>query len=115
MTALWTDRSITDRASFTKMKMMDIWGNSLEYLSSLHLGKGEQESYQRKQDGKGGAGEMTQRLRALLLLRTLSWFPAPCEAAPKVLATPVQGDLIPSLSFHRYLHMHILRHTNTCT
>ena len=105
MTALWTDRSITDRASFTKMKMMDIWGNSLEYLSSLHLGKG----------GKGGAGEMTQRLRALLLLRTLSWFPAPCEAAPKVLATPVQGDLIPSLSFHRYLHMHILRHTNTCT
>ena len=70
MTALWTDRRITDRASFTKMKMMDIWGNSLEYLSSLHLGKGEQEGCQRKQDSTREAGEMAQRLKALLLLKT---------------------------------------------
>ena len=37
LTALWTDRRITDRASFTKMKMMEIWGSSLAYFSSLHL------------------------------------------------------------------------------
>lgn len=39
LTALWTDRRITDRASFTKINMMDIWGSSLEYFSSLHLGE----------------------------------------------------------------------------
>lgn len=39
LTALCTERRITDRASFTKMNMMEIWGSSLEYLSSLHLGR----------------------------------------------------------------------------
>lgn len=37
LTALCTERRITDRASLTKMKMMDIEGSSLEYFSSLHL------------------------------------------------------------------------------
>lgn len=44
LTALWTDRRITDKASFTKMNMMDIWGSSLAYFSSLHLGRKEEES-----------------------------------------------------------------------
>lgn len=44
LTALCTDRRITDSASFTKMKIMEIWGRSLPYFSSLHLQhKGEKE------------------------------------------------------------------------
>lgn len=56
LTALWTDRRITDRASFTKMNMMDIWGSSLEYFSSLHLGGEQGELSQRKGKTRGCAG-----------------------------------------------------------
>lgn len=37
LTTLWTERRITDRASFTKMKTTEIWGRSSGYVSCLHL------------------------------------------------------------------------------
>lgn len=63
LTALWTDRRITDRASFTKMKMMDIWGSSLLYLSSLHLG-GERRRVESEEGGKHGTASDTTRVSA---------------------------------------------------
>lgn len=37
--AVWTERSSTDKASLTKMKMMLSWGRSDEYDMFLHLEK----------------------------------------------------------------------------
>lgn len=37
LTTLWTERRITDRASFTKMKTTEICGRSSGYVSCLHL------------------------------------------------------------------------------
>lgn len=37
LTTLWTERRITDSASFTKMKTTEIWGRSSGYVSCLHL------------------------------------------------------------------------------
>lgn len=66
LTALWTDRRITDRASFTKIKMMDIWGSSLLYLSSLHL-EGEQRRVESEEGEKHGTVSDTTRISAQAL------------------------------------------------
>lgn len=107
LTALWTDRRITDRASFTKMKMMDIWGNSLEYLSSLHLGKGEQEGCQRKQASTREAGEMDgSEVKGTALAEDQgSGSQNHTELLPSACNSSSRGDLMPSLSCHGHLHL----------
>lgn len=118
LTALWTDRRITDRASFTKMKMMDIWGNSLEYLSSLHLGKGKQEGYQRKQDSTWEAGEMASEVKGTALAEDqgsgpenhIELLPSACNSSSR----GIWCHLLASIDTCIHVaHIHTLRNTNT--
>lgn len=55
MTALCTERRITDSASFTKMKMMEICGRSFPYFSSLHLQHEGQRETRGQQSPQGSA------------------------------------------------------------
>lgn len=53
--AVWTERSSTDKASLTKMKMMLSWGRSEEYDMFLHLMR-ERETAEGGGDGGWGVG-----------------------------------------------------------
>lgn len=60
LTALCTERRITDSASFTKMKMMEIWGRSFPYFSSLHLQHQGQRETRGQQRSQGSASSQAQ-------------------------------------------------------
>lgn len=51
--AVWTERSSTDKASLTKMKMMLSWGRSEEYDMFLHLRR-ERDGGRWRGQGVGG-------------------------------------------------------------
>lgn len=47
---MWTERSSTDKASLTKMKMMLSWGRSDEYDMFLHLERKRERERRRERD-----------------------------------------------------------------
>lgn len=58
--AVWTERSSTDKASLTKMKMMLSWGRSEEYDMFLHLRR-ERDGGKWRGRGVGGGWGSKQR------------------------------------------------------